>query len=555
MARSHAFKGSAIVAALGVLTLGFSTAHAASTGKTTVSYASGGPQRNGYEHATIKINYKVDTCSGLTVIVGTASDGLQVSENYWFEGTRVKASVPPPRNPRIYFTGTLYSGGQTLSDFNFMDGVGRSNGTGCLSNHTYNLGPLSRYLPGTPTQQQREAFFAAIHVRPNQSPKTLLNEELERSLRAEKARQEKAKQAELAERQRQERAQAAKKEAAASSPAAPTSKPPDPAAQSGPAGLPVSRSAAAPQAPTAEQIRRDLQRQNQRAEAQSRAVERSVMATVNSYYALEALRKGGQNIQSLASLRSDYDSLEELEADYQQQLEAMEEQLRQQEVAEQQYIQGFQSQVFANDPALGQAVGNLTSTLGRMARQDNLHEAQQALEHRRSQMEAQINEKRRLARIEMRKRLLSRFSDGNVPLSSDDIEADKLYFFSYVFDPQQVAQAAPVIILTNTFPVHSKGVGLWPFKFAIKREIGRENHTTLVGFYTEHAVAEEMRRAFARLAQESGFGIREVSYAGPNPPPPSVIPRIDAEAEATSAEIDALSWGEDPTALDEDDYW
>src|SRR5690606_6615728 len=73
--------------------------------------------------------------------------------------------------------------------------------------------------------------------------------------------------------------------------------------------------------------------------------------------------------------------------------------------------------------------------------------------------------------------------------------------------------------LANTFPIKRFGNGSWPFKHVINREIRKivAGENALIGYYTSKELADSMRNSFVRLAQQSGFQIRDMNYAGRAP--------------------------------------
>jgi hypothetical protein len=120
-------------------------------------------------------------------------------------------------------------------------------------------------------------------------------------------------------------------------------------------------------------------------------------------------------------------------------------------------------------------------------------------------------------RRDLRNSLMTDYSDGGVPLSSQNIGTNELFYFTYVFDKQKISDSKPAIQVSNVFSVFQYSDGTWPFKTAIQTDIKKFAPTgavTLVGYYTTKEMAEEERKNFLAAAGETSFEITEFVYKG-----------------------------------------
>ena len=142
-------------------------------------------------------------------------------------------------------------------------------------------------------------------------------------------------------------------------------------------------------------------------------------------------------------------------------------------------------------------------------REKEARAARARLEEQRQEMLAQIEAKRWQMTLQMRRDLIKNFPDGNLPLSSQKVEADTLYFFSYTFDERQLAQPNPSLVVSNTFPVQRRGDGTWPYKNPMNGDLQKlsAGKNTLMGFHATRELADSVRNSFLNLANRSAVSV------------------------------------------------
>lgn len=118
-------------------------------------------------------------------------------------------------------------------------------------------------------------------------------------------------------------------------------------------------------------------------------------------------------------------------------------------------------------------------------------------------------------RLALRKTLIDEYSDGAVPLSSQKMGTPELFYFTYIFDENTIAESRPAIKLSNIFSVIQYADGTWPFKSAIQKDIKKIAPTgtvTLVGYYTTKELALEARKDFIDKAGLIFFELTDIVY-------------------------------------------
>jgi hypothetical protein len=238
-----------------------------------------------------------------------------------------------------------------------------------------------------------------------------------------------------------------------------------------------------------------------------------------SFYREQALRQGARNIHELSTLSGNYATAAELEADFNQRVAAVRQEIQSLQATHHQHVQSaiMETMVDANAPVGVAVAASVIGSLVTDAQQARAErEARERLERQRAAAAADLERRRVAAQLQMRQTLLAQFPEGGTPLSRHRVEADVLYFFSYSLDAGGIQQAAPVVAVTNTFPIARRGDGSWPLKTMVVDEIRTpvRGQKTLVGYYTTREMAESMRQAFIRIAGQSGLAVQEIEHAG-----------------------------------------
>lgn len=559
----------------------------------------GDSRNNGYESAGVTIDYQISVCNEgkIVIAVHRVPNTTQASDAYFYNGTRYRVDSPPPKNTSASFTGQVISGGTTIGQFRFNDIV-ENNHMGCMSANTYEVGNIKNHIKPGATPEEIKTFEKGLSVGHISSSRTLVYAQTEEWIKAQirkaaQAKDEQEKAAQVAQQKQQSEksgtpagstasnsqntttdewgrvigANAASEQSTgtnadnrASSTKSTTSS--QPKSQH-------SQSTATPD--VHQQIRAEQARREAYIEKQNLAVDRAISDVGTSYYQMHAAKNARENINSLSKMSGDYNSIAEIEADYHRRIQAINIEKNNWEQTNAQQVQTLQSMYFGGgsqaDQAFGEVLGSAMALAAQNAREKAAREAKNELRMEQERMVRELEQKRqeaenrrqaalKAALLNSRKRLLESYPEGHVPLSSEDVPTETLYYFSYIADKNALDKDNPPLIITNTFPIYKQGT--WPFKFAINREINtlQQGQNTLVGFYTTENLANEMRENLVRIARETKFSVREITYPGPNPnAKPDSAPSETFSVSGSVTEHDKEDWGSSPKSKVGIDEW
>lgn len=197
-------------------------------------------------------------------------------------------------------------------------------------------------------------------------------------------------------------------------------------------------------------------------------------------------------------------------------------QQNQQRIAETQRRSQQQSEQFVNNATeLIGLVGNIFEQ-NRIEREKKEAKQEAAAQRERERRQEEADRVAEIARqkaqlIALRNSFFDEFPEGGVPLSSQKVNTNELYYFTYIFDKSAIEEYKPTIFLSNIFIVSQYSDGTWPFKSSIITDIKKlaSNGTiTLVGYFTTKELAEQMRNNFLQIAASSSFTISDINYKG-----------------------------------------
>lgn len=197
-------------------------------------------------------------------------------------------------------------------------------------------------------------------------------------------------------------------------------------------------------------------------------------------------------------------------------------QQNEQRIAETQRRSQEQSEQFVNNATeLIGLVGNIFEQ-NRIEREKKEAKQEAAAQRERERRQEEADRVAEIARqkaqlIALRNSFFDEFPEGGVPLSSQKVNTNKLYYFTYIFDKNTIEEYKPTIFLSNIFIVSQYSDGTWPFKSSIITDIKKlaSNGTiTLVGYFTTKELVDQMRNNFLQIAASSSFTITDINYKG-----------------------------------------
>ncbi|ELR73623.1 hypothetical protein C900_02708 [Fulvivirga imtechensis AK7] len=238
-----------------------------------------------------------------------------------------------------------------------------------------------------------------------------------------------------------------------------------------------------------------------------------------SFYAAQAVGASKQNLDNLSRLSGNYESVEELEAEFNAKYYAIAQEVENLNRARNEALSANVATTFYGSDATGQATGEFIKGVGTMINNNKSEkeriEAEAALREQREQMLKQIEARKKTMMLNMRQGMLAQFPDGGLPLSSHQVK-DRVYCFAYFIDGSTLEKDAPVISITNVFPVDQYSDGTWPFKNTLVDELQKLSldKVTLMGFYTAKEMADEMHTSLTSLSGKCNMKINLLEYNG-----------------------------------------
>ena len=188
------------------------------------------------------------------------------------------------------------------------------------------------------------------------------------------------------------------------------------------------------------------------------------------------------------------------------------------------------------------------------ARQEE--EAQRERERRKVEADKAAELARYIAqRLELRNSLLNDYSDGGVPLSSQKIGTQELFYFTYIFDRNTIAESSPNLSVSNIFSIFQYSDGTWPFKSSIQNDIKKiavSGNIILVGYFTTKGLADEARNNFLDIAGRTSFEVTPIVY---NSKKSKAATSADFWGDKPEVKAEAEKGTFRPGGMGDEDFW
>ncbi|WDF58169.1 hypothetical protein PQ462_15745 [Flavobacterium sp. KACC 22758] len=164
-----------------------------------------------------------------------------------------------------------------------------------------------------------------------------------------------------------------------------------------------------------------------------------------------------------------------------------------------------------------QAVGGALSLLGELA-EERRRKKEYEQQQREEQFERErIAEQQRKEKTARQQKIINELKQGAVPLSSDQVEKQLLYYYASSADEASLKSGSPLINLTNVFAVARYTDGTWPYTINIKndiQEILKTKQVVLTGYFTSKNEAEAAYLNFRKSLEALEFKISVFEYKG-----------------------------------------
>lgn len=181
------------------------------------------------------------------------------------------------------------------------------------------------------------------------------------------------------------------------------------------------------------------------------------------------------------------------------------------------------------------------STLSEDKRRADERKAQllaQEEERERIRMEEERIRKERHAMIVRQRKLLVNAFDTSmpIPLASANLKADRIYYFVYIVNPNELEAEQATFYVSNVFEIAKFNDGTWPYQKNIDKEVKALSvfPPTMHGYYLSANEAEAMRARFISSLKVTGdTKLVEINYEGKPNTKRKPTPSANKEAEAS----------------------
>jgi len=268
---------------------------------------------------------------------------------------------------------------------------------------------------------------------------------------------------------------------------------------------------------TREQMNAKLERMFAENAAKSRAVEQKIEQTMNAwrqnYYYAEAIRNGKANLAEASRLDGIYSSIEDLEADFNQKYSSITYEVNNLEQARNDKLSNAVDANFngsSTEQSIGQGMKLLGGIINSAQASKEEKAAKAALAAERKRQLAAIAAAKRQAMLDLRNKLMTTFPPGGTPITSHKVTQAEVYIFAYITDKAAFNNEQAAISVSNVFPVKQYSDGTYPYKTTILNKLKgyAPGEVTIVGYYSDQSIAEQMRNSFVNLASKSNLTVK-----------------------------------------------
>ncbi len=248
----------------------------------------------------------------------------------------------------------------------------------------------------------------------------------------------------------------------------------------------------------------------------------------HTYYMSAQSTNALSRFNETATLSGDFSSIEDIEREYRSKMSSLNYEANNLKTTNDEYLRSLYANSYdgasQRDQAIGQTVLAAGQIINSIANEQRKKEAQENLRRQREQAiadmkarEAALELQKKKARTDIRKKFLEAYPDGGTPLSSQNIQANEVYFFAYSADEGNLSAEKCRVHVTDMFPVGRYKDGTWIFKNTLAGDIRQKTQQqkiTLIGYFTSKEELAEKRSEFLANAGKLGFVVSDIKYAG-----------------------------------------
>lgn len=162
-------------------------------------------------------------------------------------------------------------------------------------------------------------------------------------------------------------------------------------------------------------------------------------------------------------------------------------------------------------------VGELLNDWAENARKKEAYQAKLREEQVERDRIAEENRQKKIKKIALHTNYITTIKDAKLPLSSEDIDEEIIYYFAFNIDKTALATTTPKINLTGIFPIAKYNDGTWPYAANIKKDLStvlKNTDVVLNGYYRNRNEAETDFAIFKETLETLNFTITSFEYKG-----------------------------------------
>jgi hypothetical protein len=146
--------------------------------------------------------------------------------------------------------------------------------------------------------------------------------------------------------------------------------------------------------------------------------------------------------------------------------------------------------------------------------------------------------------------LFEQFEDGRLPLSSDKIKGNEVWYFAWRGNPGKT------VYITGVFPVARYSDGSFPYKNTVLKELdaaGGTGEITVVGWFATRNDAQRSLNSFLTTAKNGEVNVKNITYKGKSQSTDNTATSTDfwETGNAVKKQPDKT----DSSKIKKDDYW
>ena len=150
----------------------------------------------------------------------------------------------------------------------------------------------------------------------------------------------------------------------------------------------------------------------------------------------------------------------------------------------------------------------------RQREQEEMDRENERIERERIERERIETERRNLTNS--RSEIFNSYIEADIPLSSSKISLDKLFYFVYSYNKNNIAEQGMTVNVSTPFEIDRRSDGTWPYKNDILSEMKLPYSSSIIfhGYYTSMEEASQKQIEFINNIKKTGGVVQTFNYKG-----------------------------------------